>query len=193
MSTESLPASLLRQWAYCPRIPFIREVMGAAGVAPSWVSQGMDYDAIQHALSRDRRLVGMGLADYRRHRRLSLRSERLGIHGIADLVFEGERDVIVADYKLDGARFSRGSRLQLGAYALMAAEHFGLPPVAVLLLRGKPVQATVEGFDDAAGRQVIAAIAALRHVLEVGRMPASDAGPGKCGICEHLNFCNDRE
>lgn len=192
MKTESLPASLLRQWAYCPRIPFIREVQGAKGAAPAWVSQGMDYDAIQHMLSRDRRLIGIGLEHYRRHRRVQMHSESLGIHGIADLVFVGDKDVVVADYKLTG-RLGRGARLQLGAYAIMASEKLALPARELLLLHGKPVRATILPFDDTLKREVVSAVDSLRRTLEAGRMPSSDAGPAKCGICEHLNFCNDRE
>lgn len=193
MSTETLPVNLLRQWAYCPRIPFIREVLGSRGEPPAWVSQGIAYDEIEHVLQRDRRLRTMGLESYEPHRRVSMTSTSLGLHGIADLLLKGTADIVVADYKLDQGPIRRGTRLQLGAYALLAEEHFGLPVRGLIVLFGKPVQAIAVAQIGGLAAEVKSAVAELRQVIDTGRMPATDAGPAKCGICEHLNFCNDRE
>lgn len=193
MNLETLPVSLLRQWAYCPRIPFIREILGSSGKPAHWVQQGVRFDEVEHLLQRDRRLKRLGLESYRRHRRIALRSESLGVHGIPDLMLVGHSDIVVADYKLDGGPIRRGTRLQLGAYGLLATEHFGLPIAGLLVIFGKPVRASAIPYTPILVDEVHSAIAKLRHVLAAGRLPTSDAGPEKCGICEHLNFCNDRE
>lgn len=193
MSIDSLQASLLRQWAYCPRIPFIREVLGHRPAMPGWVARGQEFDAIQHVLSRDRRFRNLGAEHWQRMRRIDLRSEELGIHGTADLILRGTDGFLVCDFKLEAARIGRGARLQLGAYALMAEEHWSIPCEALVVLTQKPVRALVANFDDDARRAVHQAISEVRAILDLGTLPPSDAGPSKCGICEHLNHCNDRE
>lgn len=193
MSDESIPASLLRQWAYCPRIPFIREVLGHRPAMPAWVARGEDFDAIQHALSRDRRFRELGAFGWQRLRRVELRSEEIGIHGTADLILRGPDRFLVCDFKLEATRIERGARLQLGAYALMAERQWGVRCHGLAVLTRKPVRALLAPFDDLARESVRHAIERLRATLEQGALPPSDAGPAKCGICEHLNHCNDRE
>lgn len=190
---ESLPASLLRQWAYCPRIPWIREVLGARGVPGPWVEQGLEYDRIQHHLQRDRRLQSLGFDDLRPHRRVPLRSESLGLHGVADLLLIGRDRFVVADYKLEARSMPRGTRIQLAAYAVIAQEQLGKPCIALMVLSGKPVRAILQPWTPELQREVIEAIRALRETLASVSMPPSDAQASKCTVCEHLNLCNDRE
>lgn len=189
---DSMPVSLLRQWAYCPRIPFFREALGLSPVAPRWVESGTGYDAVQDALSGDRRFSSMSAAKMRPCRRVSLSDPVLRIHGIADLILLVDDRLYACDYKLEARRIERGARLQLAAYAIMAERLYGLPCEALIVLTGKPMRLLVAKWSAELRAEVEAAIGQVRAILEAGILPASDAGPEKCGICEYLNYCNDR-
>ncbi|HET8942225.1 MAG TPA: CRISPR-associated protein Cas4 [Rudaea sp.] len=190
---ESLPISLLRQWAYCPRIPFFRESLGIAPTMPKWVVQGTQFDDLQHVMSRDRRFAGIAVGAYRPQRRVSLRDAIRGLHGVADMVLLGPRDFFICDYKLHAARIERGTRLQLAGYAILAQSHYGLPCAGLIVLTGKPVRILRAEWNAELQGELDRAIAALFESVSGGSMPASDAPPSKCGICEYLNYCNDRE
>ncbi len=193
MNVDLLPASLLRQWAYCPRIPFFRGVLGFTPAMPPWVERGTNFDALQQVLTSDRRFRILNAERWQRVRRVYLASPALGIHGIADLILRGPECFIVCDYKLDARRMERGTRLQLGAYALMAQETWDLPCRSLAVLTARPLRALIVDWNDTIAAEVRAAIEALRQIMERGVLPPSDAGVGKCGICEHLNHCNDRD
>jgi CRISPR-associated exonuclease Cas4 len=192
-SEDSLPASMLRQWAYCPRIPFFREVLGIFPATPGWVEQGIQSDILQTVLSRDRRFRTLSAQGLKRLRRVPLYSARLGLHGIADLILRGEDRFIVCDFKLYADRIERGTRLQLGAYAIMAEEAWSIPCCGIAVLTGKPVRAILAEWSDGIRAETEAATAALWQALASGYLPPSNAGPAKCGICEYLNHCNDRD
>lgn len=192
-SRPFLPASMLRQSAYCPRIPFYREALGISPAMPGWVGQGVRFDACQTILSRDRRFRSLLANGFKRLRRVSLSSTTLGLHGIADLILRGPESFIVCDFKLSANRMDRGSRLQLGAYAIMAEEAWGFPCSAVAVLTGKPMRAIIAAWTEELREETRLASEALHSTIESGFLPPSDAGPAKCGICEYLNYCNDRD
>lgn len=190
---DSLPASLLRQWAYCPRIPFFREVLGLFPTTPKWVAQGVDYDSVQFLLSRDRRFRNLGIEGFRVLRRVSLSDRTRQIHGIADLILLGRDSLYVCEFKLRAVRFERGMRLQLGAYALMAEQRYGVGCVKLLIITGKPMRILAEAWDDKVRQEIERAVRQVHESFAAGLLPRSDAGPAKCGICEYINYCNDRE
>lgn len=193
MSAESVPVSLLRQWAFCPRIPFIREVLGQHNTPPRWVGQGLDFDLLQQQLARDRRFRSFRLESYRPLRNVALSNPSLGLHGYADLVLLGDVDLIIGDYKLEAGPVRRGTRLQLAAYGLLAESEFRRPARGLMVISGKPMRVQWLDMNDALRSETLAAVDALAQVLNHPHMPASDAGPAKCSVCEHLNLCNDRE
>lgn len=182
----------MRQWAYCPRIPFFREALGIQPAMPAWTGQGEHFDQLQHALSRDRRFRGLDAAAMQRCRRVQLRDSKLRMHGIADLILVGPQRLLVCDYKLTAHKVERGARLQLGAYALLAEHKYGVPCAGLVVLTGKPVHVLLAQWSDTLRDEVQAAIAQVHAQLAAGILPASPAGPAQCGICEYLNYCNDR-
>lgn len=160
---------------------------------PPWVDRGTNFDALQHILTADRRFRMLSAEHWKRLRRVPLASARLGIQGVADLILRGPEQFIVCDYKLDARRIERGTRLQLGAYALMAEQAWGISCHALAVLTARPIRALVIPWTKEIASEVGTAVEALRSSIEKGTLPSSDAGFAKCGICEYLNHCNDRD
>jgi CRISPR-associated protein Cas4 len=160
---------------------------------PPWVQRGEVFDDVQHVLSRDRRFGRLAAANWRRERRVGLQSETLRLHGVADLVLRGPICFIVCDFKLGAAQMERGARLQLGAYALMAEEMWGQQCAGITVLTGRPVRALFSKWGEQERAATRAAIKELHAVMTATVLPHSPAGLAKCGICEHLNHCNDRD
>ncbi len=192
MKPYSLPAHLLRQHAFCPRIPYFIEGLGISPETPLWVKQGQDYHARQERLTRDRTLKRFGLDRATRHFRMRLSSERLGVHGIADAVLETETHVYPVEFKTEFSHAARGQLLQLTVYGLMAEEMKGKRFAAGFLLYGhKGKTRKVERSDDLTN-DVERTLEAIRRNLAAARMPESPATAPQCGQCEYFNYCNDR-
>src|SRR2546425_11137107 len=79
ISLAELRVTDLKQYAYCPRIPFYQHVMGFTGKPTYKMERGRDAQAAIEALERRRKLREYGLAEGRRHFGSWLTSERLGL------------------------------------------------------------------------------------------------------------------
>jgi CRISPR-associated exonuclease Cas4 len=193
MSVSSLPASLLRQLVFCPRIPYFQEVLGINPARPLWVKQGLEWHVAQQKLSRYREFKALGLDQATRHHAVSMSAMELGLHGIADLVLETEAHVYPVEYKLHIEQPRKGQILQLLAYGLMAEEYFAKPCANAFILWGAPLKMRTLIFDAAARAEVQAAAESLHRIVADRRLPDSPASLQKCAQCEFLNYCNDRE
>src|SRR5437762_14071357 len=80
----------LKQFAYCPRIPFYQHVMGFNGKPTYKMQQGKIAQSAIEALEKRRRLREYGLSNGIRHFGISVVSNALGIAGKLDLLIETE-------------------------------------------------------------------------------------------------------
>lgn len=190
--SSSLPCSLLRQFLFCPRIPYFHEVLGIRPAQPLWVRQGIDWHHRQEILSRNRTLARFDLLQARRLSQVQLASEAHGLHGIADLVLLTPEEVIPVEFKQGPAPLNKGGQLQLTAYGVLAEEKFKLPFRRSFVLSGEKAKATC--FPDSPERraQLAQTVAELNRTLETPLLPDSSASVPQCGQCEFLAHCNDR-
>ena len=190
--SSSLPCSILRQFLFCPRIPYFCEVLGIRPPQPLWVKQGVDWHRRQERLSQNRTLSRYGLLCAQRHFQCQLESETLGIHGIADLVLLTDSEVIPVEFKQGSAPLNRGGQIQLTAYGALAEERFKLPFKRSFVLVGDSPKAIA--FPDTPDRRadLQTTIARLHQPLDSPLLPESTASLPQCGQCEYLAHCNDR-
>ena len=190
--SSSLPCSLLRQFLFCPRIPYFCEVLGLRPPQPLWVKQGVDWHRRQEILSRNRTLARYGLLQARRHFQCHLASELIGLHGIADLLLVTDAEVVPVEFKQGTGPLNKGGHVQLTAYGVLAEQHFGLPFKRAVVLMGEKAKA--DGIPDTPeSRDALrVALTGLRQTLESALLPDSPASLPQCGQCEYLAHCNDR-
>jgi CRISPR-associated exonuclease Cas4 len=117
----------LKQYAYCPRIPFYQHVMGFFGKPTFKMEQGKVAQSAFEALEKRRRFLEYGLAEGKRHFGLSLYSRELNISGKIDLLIETQDACYPVDFKYTTGRPHRNHQFQLAGYSLLAAQHFHKP------------------------------------------------------------------
>src|SRR3989442_13908276 len=71
----------IKQWAYCPRIPFYRYVLPVGHVRTYKVERGKTVQAVIEALERRRRLREYGLGRGERRVGVSVHSEKVHLAG----------------------------------------------------------------------------------------------------------------
>lgn len=193
LSRSSLPASLLRQHAFCPRIPYYNEVMQLNPGDRLWQQQGVDLHQRQVMLDRRRGLSRYGVGEVIHHHNLALKSEALALHGICDALLESATKVYPVEFKMRAPRITRGMLLQLAAYGMMAEEQYGKAADIGFILVGDRGETKRCYLDAKAKEQVLLAIEQIGDHLSSPLLPASSASAYQCGQCEYLNFCADRE
>lgn len=189
---DSVPISLLRQFVFCPRIPWFHLVESRRPPTPVWVRQGIDHDRAQQALAATRRYRRLGLAGCTAHSKPTLSSDRERIHGVPDLVLETNASVVVTEYKLRRPGSMNGARLQLAAYALVAAARWGKDARWAALITGRRMKVSWIAVTDGLIEQVRATVVAIETIRNTPLLPESPASGEKCAQCEFLRFCNDR-
>ena len=188
---ESLPANLIRQWSYCPRVVYYMELTNIAFYRPAWVKQGESFHQTEKKLWQRRNLSRFNLENGKTHYNLPLKDSKLGLHGVVDMAIETKTSVYAVEFKLSVNKKKRGDLLQLSAYAMLLEKHFSKPsPVGFLSGRGKNLWTI---YIDADKREAVRnMLAQIRQMLRQGLKPASSASLSQCCVCEYVNFCNDR-
>ncbi|MGH7320333.1 MAG: CRISPR-associated protein Cas4 [Candidatus Rokuibacteriota bacterium] len=186
-----LAATDLKQWAYCPRIPFYRHVVPVRPVATFKMRRGKEVQAAVEALERRRGFRAYGVRDGERRFSVWLRSDRLGLSGKLDLLVLTPDACYPVDFKDTEGGVRRNHRVQLAAYALLAEEAFGRPaPEGFIYL--VPVRQVVRvPLEDADREAVVRALADIRRMIGEQRMPEPTPVRARCQACEYRNFCAD--
>ena len=186
----------LKQYTYCPRIPYYQYCLPA--VRPTTYKMEAGIRAQDGAEERERRrsLRAYGLAEGERHFNVSVASERLGVSGQIDLVIrhavDGEERLVPVDYKLSRREPGRHFKLQLACYALLLEEAWQLPVEDGFLYliparRAVRVPITTRLRNDVRRR-----LEEIRSMVLAERMPAVAAKQrSRCVDCEFRRFCND--
>ena len=188
----SIAANLIRQWCYCPRIVYYRELLNLPTRYPLWVEQGTRFHDKLELLWKRRRLSRFGLSEGVLHMQLAGQSERVNVYGIADMVIESVDSVYPVEFKLSAGQPNRASMLQLTAYGLIAEECFSKRCPMGFLTDDKEHVICIE-FNNGLIGQLERVIGEMKIMFENGCKPDSSASLVQCANCEYYNHCNDRE
>ena len=193
--TWLLKVTDLKQFAYCPRIPYYHYCL--PGVRPTTYKMEAGIRAQDGAEERERRrsLRAYGLTEGTRHFNVPVASARLGVSGQIDLVIEHtlnqEKRLIPVDYKLSRRQPGRHFKLQLACYALLLEEIWQMPAPEGFLYLIPARQAVRVPINTRLRNDVRRQLIEIRALVIAERMPAPTSQRGRCLDCEFRRFCND--
>lgn len=189
----------LKQYAYCPRIPFYRYCLPRIRPITFGMREGILSHQEEQAREERRSLRAYGMTAGERVYDLVLRSERLGLVGRLDMAIRcaggggtaAGTEAIVVDYKLTRGKAGSHFHLQLAAYALLLEEAWKVS-VRRAFLYHMPLRQAEEILVTPALRRRVPQVVAVIHTL-VGNecMPAPPTNRARCVTCEFRRFCND--
>lgn len=186
-----LTATDLKQWAYCPRIPYYHHVM-PVGIARTFkMERGRDVEAAVQAMEKRRGLRRYGLERGERRFGVWFRSDALGLSGKLDLLIITEDACYPVDFKDTEGGVRYNHRVQLAAYAMLAEENLVRPvPIAfVYLVPSKQLVAVSVGAKER--EEVARMVVQMRRVIQQEEMPEPTPVRARCVACEFHNYCAD--
>lgn len=193
--TPLLPARMVNEYVYCPRLAYLEWVQGEWAESADTVEGRHVHRRVdkRSGTPPDTSAARSDEAERIHVRSLELSSEALGLIAKLDLAeFEGRRAVPV-DYKR-GKRphVARGAydpeRVQLCAQALLLEEHGYEAPEGVLYFAASRERVKVE-FDDELRAATRQAAAGLRLIATGGQMPPPLENSPKCPRCSLAGIC----
>lgn len=187
----------LKQYTYCPRIPFYRYCLPRVRPLTYGMHAGILSHQEEQAREERRSLHAYGLTTGERVFEVVLRSEALGLVGRLDMAIRlAARDdtpgeAIVVDYKLTQGAAGTHFQVQLAAYALLLEAAWQMP-VRRAFLYHIPLRSAEEiAITPTLRRRVPQAIAAVQRAVREEQLPPPPTKKARCVTCEFRRFCND--
>lgn len=187
-----LRVSDLKQWFYCPRVIFWTYCLPVQKRTTYKMEQGRTQHEVLSALERRRKLKEYGLSGGTRRFHVSLRSERLGLSGLLDLLIVTEDGrYLPVEFKFTTGAVSRNHRYQLAGYALLVEETYGTTVEEAFIYRIPLKRVTRLTITPALKRRALAALQEMQVMLHAERMPPPTPQRAKCADCEFRRYCAD--
>lgn len=188
---EPLPISALQHMAYCPRQAALIH-LERAWAENRFTAEGRILHANADEPGRRRR------GGVRRATALPIRSRRLGVAGVADLV-EFHRDdeggperPLPVEFKRGRPKLHRADEIQLCAQAMALEEATGVAVTEGALFYGETRRRLVVPIDEALRAETLATAEALAAMMKSGRTPPGDWRAERCRACSLLEICRPK-
>lgn len=183
---RTLPLSALQHYMYCPR------QCALIHVEKVWVENRFTAEGQLLHLRADSGAAGRrgGIAE---DRTVPLRSDRLGLYGIADVVEmrpgpDGAEVPYPVEYKRGSPKIENWDRAQLCAQAMCLEEMLGVDIRDGAIFYGKPRRRERVVFDAALRAEVEKCCCELHDMIERAATPAAVAG-ARCRGCSLKSIC----
>jgi CRISPR-associated exonuclease Cas4 len=179
---DSLPISALQHWLFCPR------QCALIHVERLWSENRLTAEGrILHARTDD------GAGDRRKGvrtlRAVQIGSERLGLHGIADVVEIHGASILPVEYKRGRPKPHRADEVQLCAQALCLEDMTGCPVPEGALYYGETRRRKSVGFDAELRSLTLSIAEEARTALNSGTVPVPVHDPSRCRACSLRELC----
>ncbi|OGH57623.1 MAG: CRISPR-associated protein Cas4 [Candidatus Lindowbacteria bacterium RIFCSPLOWO2_12_FULL_62_27] len=190
-ASDIVTVSDLKQFAFCPRIPYFSRVMPIRPPATELMERGQRLEEEFRRLEVRRSLGRYGWDRATRHFSVYAMSESCGIAGRIDLALERDDAVAIVDVKASGGFVGDNHRMQAAAYQVLAGEHFGKPCIgAFMYFLDRRCVERLEP-DAAWNERLRRAIDTIRAMSTTHDFPPATAHRKACEQCEYRNFCGD--
>jgi CRISPR-associated exonuclease Cas4 len=188
---EPLPISALQHMAYCPRQAALIHLERA------WAENR--FTAEGHILHLNADEPGSRRrGDVRRVSALPIRSRRLGVAGVADLVefhreaAGGTERPLPVEFKRGRPKLHRADEIQLCAQAMALEEATGVVVTEGALFYGETRRRFAVPIDAALRAETVATAEALTAMMNSGRTPPAEWRADRCRACSLLEICRPK-
>jgi CRISPR-associated exonuclease Cas4 len=181
----------LKQWLYCPRIPFYHHVLPVRPVPTYKMQRGKDIQAAVEALESRRGFRAYRLHEGERRFGVWLHSAALGLSGKLDLLIVTPEACYPVDVKDTEGGARRNHRLQIAGYALLVEEAFARPAREGFIYLTPSKEVVRMSLTEADFEEVRAALAGMRRMVASEELPPPTTVRRRCEACEFRNYCGD--
>ena len=184
---ELIPISALQHFVYCPRQCALIHTERQWAENALTVEGRLLHERVDHGGATRRGSVTTS-------RSVAIRSTRLGVSGVADVVeTQDGRVPFPVEYKRGRPKTHRADEVQLCAQAICLEEMLGIDVPKGALYYGKNKRRQVVAFDMALRRLTEDIADQAGALLRSRRTPSAEYDPRKCGRCSLRDICQPRQ
>jgi len=183
----------MRQFIFCPRIPWFVQNIDRDFKHPLWVEQGKAHEERREALLTKRPLFkAHQKGGYSQKFDVPVANAELKIHGRVDVVVETQHETIPVEIKMNAQKPTRGHILQLVGYALCLTNR-KFPVSRGIIVTGQRQRRYEIRITENLRADFMRTLERLRETIAAPFLPQSSAPLAKCLQCEYQNQCQDRD
>ncbi|MEM1553230.1 MAG: CRISPR-associated protein Cas4 [Candidatus Bathyarchaeia archaeon] len=189
--TNLIPATWIKQYYFCPRIIYFLGVLGYNERLTESISEGKDFHSSEEHRAKRRKSVAGERKEPAKSvwSKLAVASEKLGLYGVIDEVYETENGLVVIENKYMKASKKPfpGHIYQAAAYAMLAEEkiHKVARKIVIKYLRDNK---TFEiPLTENLRKHVIWIISRIKSIIEKEKLPRGN--PKRCRNCGFTKIC----
>jgi CRISPR-associated exonuclease Cas4 len=186
-----LTASDVRQWCYCPRVPYFTYVVPVLKKPTFKMEHGKKQHRSVEALEKRRVLKRYGLERAERIFNLYLTSARRGLLGVIDMVLRDGDYYYPVEFKHSRRDYFINHKMQLMIYAVLLEEVLEAVVPYGFIHNSWTGRTYKIDFTEALRAEMEAGLISLRQMIQTERMPEPTPHRAKCTDCEFRNFCGD--
>ena len=189
-AADLIALSALQHYLYCPRQCALIHIEQAWAENAATAEGRVAHERVHAVESEVRRGV-------RTVTGMPLRSDRLGVTGIADVVelhraADGVWRPFPVEHKRGRPKAHRADEVQLCAQAMALEEMFAVEIAAGALFYGQPRRRTAVSFDPALRALTQEVATATGALIAGGRTPRMDYEKKRCDGCSLIELCRPR-
>jgi len=181
----------IKQFLYCPRIVYFTYVMPVQKKTTFKMEYGKEEHSRVEELEQRRRLKIYGLREGKRLFQVHLKSERLGLSGILDMLIISDGRYYPVDFKDSTNLQGSNHRYQLTAYSLLVEERFGKPVrrgfIHLISVRKTYAVDITQNMRDYTKK----VLTRMARIVQGEIMPPVCRTRGRCLDCEFRLWCGD--
>ncbi len=190
MRPLDLTVTDIRQYTYCPRIPYYQHAMPLERPVTAKMDLGKEEHETTSAKEARRTLKAYGIKQGERRFGVSLYSGSLGLRGKIDMVITTPHETIPVEYKM-ASSIGLHHKYQLTAYAMLVEHTLGGTVNRAFAYLTPLKQAREIPITPAMRDHVRKTISGLRASIENEILPRPTPHRKRCADCEYRRFCGD--
>ena len=181
----------LKQFGYCPRIPFYQYVMPVEKKATFKMEEGKRAEMVLDKLEQRRSLRKYRLNEGTRHFHRWIRSAELGLSGKLDLLVESPSGLFPVDFKYTTGQPQKNHVYQLCGYALLVEEVYQQTVTHGFIYLIPKEEAVVVELTPGRKEEARRMLEEMRAMIAAEQMPEPTPVRARCEECEFRNYCGD--
>jgi len=189
--TNLIPAAWIRQYYFCPRIVYYLGVLGYSERLTESMIEGKESHSSEERRAKRRRSVAGERKEPIKSvwSKLSVVSEKLGLYGVIDEVYEMKNGLVIVENKFMKAprKPHPGHIYQAAAYAMLAEEKIGKVARKIVIKYLRDNKTFEIPLTEDLKKHVLWAISRIKSIIERERLPRGN--PRKCGNCGFTKIC----
>lgn len=170
---------LIRQYYYCPVIPWIIVNYG--------VNEPPTESMIQGSMVDKNTIIGKLGFKGKPLYEVEFKSRKLPLRGRVDIILDyGRGKYVVVEVKRFKSKHTLRHKMQLLAYTLLVQENLGPVRKVILVNSEKKIEYQVTGNDI---KQIVKTVNKLKEIIESEKPPTTTPNPRKCRSCWYKRYC----